>query len=48
MAVAAILNLCRNKAFKIKTVTHIFLKFTRMQGNVFDSCMHFAINFGSV
>jgi hypothetical protein len=29
------------KHLKIKTVTHIFSKFTRMQGNVFDSCMHF-------
>jgi hypothetical protein len=48
MAVAVILNLWRNKAFKIETVTHIFPKFTRMQVNVFDSCMHFAIIFGSV
>jgi hypothetical protein len=29
------------KHLKIETVTHIFPKFTRMQGNVFDSCMHF-------
>jgi hypothetical protein len=28
------------KHLKIKTVTHIFSKFTRMQGNVFDSYMH--------
>jgi hypothetical protein len=28
------------KNLKIETTTHIFLKFTRMQGNVFDSCMH--------
>jgi hypothetical protein len=28
------------KYLKIETVTHIFPKFTRMQGNVFDSCMH--------
>jgi hypothetical protein len=25
---------------KIETVTHIFPKFMRMQGDVFDSCMH--------
>jgi hypothetical protein len=28
------------KHLKIENVTHIFPKFTRMQGNVFDSCMH--------
>ena len=28
------------KHLKIETITHIFPKFTRMQGNVFDSCMH--------
>jgi hypothetical protein len=28
------------KHLKIETTTHIFSKFTRMQGNVFDSCMH--------
>jgi hypothetical protein len=28
------------KHLKIETATHIFPKFTRMQGNVFDSCMH--------
>jgi hypothetical protein len=28
------------KHLKIETVTHIFSKFTRMQGNVFDSCMY--------
>jgi hypothetical protein len=28
------------KHLKIETVTHIFSKFTRIQGNVFDSCMH--------
>jgi hypothetical protein len=28
------------KHLKIETVTHIFPKFTRMQGNMFDSCMH--------
>jgi hypothetical protein len=28
------------KHLKIKTVTHIFPKFTRMQENVFDSWMH--------
>jgi hypothetical protein len=28
------------KHLKIKIVTHIFPKFTRMQGNVFDSCVH--------
>jgi hypothetical protein len=28
------------KHFKIETVTHIFPKFMRMQGDVFDSCMH--------
>jgi hypothetical protein len=33
---------------KIETATHIFPKFTRMQGNMFDSCMHFAIIFGYV
>jgi hypothetical protein len=27
------------KHLKIETVTHIFPEFTRMQGNVFDSCM---------
>jgi hypothetical protein len=48
MVVVAILNLWKNKAFKIETATHIFPKFTRMQGNVFDSCMHVAIIFGSV
>jgi hypothetical protein len=37
-----------NKAFKIETATHIFPKFTRMQGNVIDSCMHFDIILGSV
>jgi hypothetical protein len=26
---------------KIETATHIFYKFTRVQGNMFDSCMHF-------
>jgi hypothetical protein len=31
------------KHLKIKTATHIFPKFTRMQRNVFDQCMHFAI-----
>jgi hypothetical protein len=30
-----------NKTIKIETVVHLFPKFTRMQGNVFDSCMHF-------
>jgi hypothetical protein len=25
---------------KIETATHLFSKFTRMQENVFDSCMH--------
>jgi hypothetical protein len=29
------------KHLKIETTTHIFPKFTRMHGNVFDSCMHF-------
>jgi hypothetical protein len=29
------------KHLKIETATHIFPKFTRMQGTVFDSCMHF-------
>jgi hypothetical protein len=29
------------KHFKIETATHIFLKFTRMQENIFDSCMHY-------
>jgi hypothetical protein len=29
------------KHLKIETATHIFPKFTRMQENVFDSCMHF-------
>jgi hypothetical protein len=29
------------KHLKIETATYIFPKFTRMQGNVFDSCMHF-------
>jgi hypothetical protein len=29
------------KYLKIETATHLFPKFTRMQGNVFDSCMHF-------
>jgi hypothetical protein len=28
------------KHLKIENATHIFSKFTRMQGNVFDSCMH--------
>jgi hypothetical protein len=28
------------KRLKIETVTHIFPKFMRMQGDVFDSCMH--------
>jgi hypothetical protein len=28
------------KHLKIETVTRIFPKFTRMQGNMFDSCMH--------
>jgi hypothetical protein len=28
------------KHLKIETTTHIFPKFTRMQGNVFDSCIH--------
>jgi hypothetical protein len=28
------------KHLRIETVTHIFSKFTRMQENVFDSCMH--------
>jgi hypothetical protein len=28
------------KHLKIETVTHIFSKFTRMQGDVFDSCIH--------
>jgi hypothetical protein len=28
------------KHLKIETATHIFLKFMRMQGDVFDSCMH--------
>jgi hypothetical protein len=28
------------KHLKIETVTHIFPKFTCMQENVFDSCMH--------
>jgi hypothetical protein len=28
------------KHFKIETTTHIFPKFMRMQGDVFDSCMH--------
>jgi hypothetical protein len=28
------------KHLKIETATHIFPKFTRMQRNVFDSCMH--------
>jgi hypothetical protein len=28
------------KHLKIETVTHIFPKFMRMQGDVFDSCMH--------
>jgi hypothetical protein len=28
------------KHLKIETVTHIFPKFIRMQGGVFDSCMH--------
>jgi hypothetical protein len=31
------------KHLKIETVTHIFSKFTRMQRNVLDHCMHFAI-----
>jgi hypothetical protein len=29
------------KYLKIETATHIFPKFTRMQGNMFDSCMYF-------
>jgi hypothetical protein len=29
------------KHLKIETATQIFPKFTRMQGNVFDSCMNF-------
>jgi hypothetical protein len=28
------------KHLKIETATHIFPKFMRMQGDVFDSCMH--------
>jgi hypothetical protein len=28
------------KHLKIETITHIFPKFMRMQGDVFDSCMH--------
>jgi hypothetical protein len=28
------------KHLNIETVTHIFPKFTLMQGNVFDLCMH--------
>jgi hypothetical protein len=36
------------KHLKIEIATHNFPKFTRMQGNVFDQCMHFAIIFGSV
>jgi hypothetical protein len=28
------------KHLKIETVIHIFPKFIRMQGDVFDSCMH--------
>jgi hypothetical protein len=28
------------KDLKIETATHIFPKFMRMHGNVFDSCMH--------
>jgi hypothetical protein len=28
------------KHLKIETATHIFSKFTRLQANVFDSCMH--------
>jgi hypothetical protein len=36
------------KHLKIETATHIFPKFTRMQRNVLDQCMHFAIIFGSV
>jgi hypothetical protein len=28
------------KHLKIETATHLFSKFTRMQENVFDSCMH--------
>jgi hypothetical protein len=36
------------KHLKIEIVTHIFPNFTRMQWNVFDSCMYFAIIFGSV
>jgi hypothetical protein len=28
------------KHLKIETVTYIFPKFMRMQGDVFDSCMH--------
>jgi hypothetical protein len=29
------------KHLKIETVTYLFSKFTCMQENVFDSCMHF-------
>jgi hypothetical protein len=29
------------KHLKIETDTHIFPEFTRMQENVFDSCMHY-------
>jgi hypothetical protein len=29
------------KHLKIENATHIFPKFMRMQGDVFDSCMHF-------
>jgi hypothetical protein len=28
------------KHLKIETFTHIFPKFTRMHGNMFDSCMY--------
>jgi hypothetical protein len=30
-----------NQAFKLETMTYLFSKFTRMEGNVFDSCMFF-------
>jgi hypothetical protein len=38
MAVAAILYLWRKK-LNIEIVTYLFSKFTRIQGNMFDSCM---------
>jgi hypothetical protein len=42
MAVVAILNLWKKiKHLNIETATHIFPKFMRMQGNVFDLCMHY-------